>query len=828
LSVAFGVLRYYREVTQADAFEAMHARLGRLGEQLGDDRARWCYERCLFAFVEMDDEAAALALAQWPAKTHDVFWSVRKAAVLAELGRTEQALELCGIALAKLREGLSDTIEHISGLSREGWTLWLALALRSNQRWREGLVDILAVREEARIRFNQLKKYGCSPDETNGYFKSRLEQPPPQQVPQATTTPGFAPGTYSQTLGGGSDFGKKLLLAYQYFRLVEEVAHPPDVGNVRVSKDSLKRVAEWFSKYDPVRTQAIMLRLRDDGLIKGYVSRHRIAALRPETVLCLRTAARREIDQSLPGVPTAPRPERDEGNRALSRLECAVELISRVCVRETDDVLNDSWDLACSLYRQQALRAGLVFDRRIRDFFSNLIASTPNTLLVQRLPSLFRLPVAGESDFPVSLPDRWPDPATMAVERFEDTLWQRPPAKWAEVKQKLFEVARTSNPGAKRVAFFRLLRMNDLGALSASERRQLARIFWAPAADLPGLPMETWKSGTPWFALSLPEPNTQIVPYERVKHHILTHDLSEIHGGVMGPEGFFELVVFATKTQHRTRGSSTSRWYVQWTSEDVQRLFEAIQTWWGNHGRSQVSLRRDFDGPGVRKLMNWLWDVMRIVIIPRMSRRGSAVTAMMGLIAEMRSSGLPVGAVLPATLILRPRTLTEVVSGLRQEFANPEAEYYLSALRGIVYWVVQSRGNGGGRRTRLPPVPPDLLREISMAVASRRPESLALSLDFAYNVLPSFGDRVDRQFVQNLLIGLDYLLGETAYQETAAMPGRCPYKEVPDIRWRAARVAKRLSDCGFGRDPIIQRWSQAILVDPLPEVRWVATEPGAT
>ena len=94
---------------ETDAFETMHARLGRLGEQVGDVRARWCYERCLFAFGEMDDDSAVRALDQWPVETHDIFWSVRKAAVLAEIGRTEQALELCGIALAKLREGLADT-----------------------------------------------------------------------------------------------------------------------------------------------------------------------------------------------------------------------------------------------------------------------------------------------------------------------------------------------------------------------------------------------------------------------------------------------------------------------------------------------------------------------------------------------------------------------------------------------------------------------------------------------------------------------------------------------------------------------------------------------
>jgi hypothetical protein len=215
---------------------------------------------------------------------------------------------------------------------------------------------------------------------------------------------------------------------------------------------------------------------------------------------------------------------------------------------------------------------------------------------------------------------------------------------------------------------------------------------------------------------------------------------------------------------------------------------------------------------------------MRVVIIPRMSRRQSLVGAVMGLIAEVKSAGLPVGAVLPATLILRRDSLDEVVSGLRQEFANPGVEYYLSALRGIVYWVQLSTGSRRRRRTRLPGVPADLLREISMAVALRRTESLRLSLDFAYNVLLQLQANADPQFVRNLLIGLDYLLTETAYRETAEPSARYRYEEIPDIRYQAARLAKCLHRYGYATEPVIQRWFEAAAADPLPEVRRAISE----
>jgi hypothetical protein len=415
----------------------------------------------------------------------------------------------------------------------------------------------------------------------------------------------------------------------------------------------------------------------------------------------------------------------------------------------------------------------------------------------------------------------------MASQRFKIAVWQRPPANWSTIKQRLLEIARRGDPHAKKAAFFRLLKMNDLGGLSASERRQLSQIFWAPALDLPGLPMEAWQFGTPWFALSLPEPDGSIDACERVRQHILTRQLGDIHGGMVRPESYFDLILFATEPQDHAGESSHHRWYVPWTSADIRQLLETVRAWWENHGRRiagdvrQVSWRRAQDRPTVRNFMNRLWDVVRFVIIPRMARRASAVTAVMDLIAHASSAGLPVGAVLPATLILRPGRLGEVVTGLRQEFASPEMEFYLSALRGIVFWVEQSRANARRRGTLLPRVPPDLLREISMAVALRRPESLAVALEFAYNVMRRFGEGADRQFVRNLLIGLDYLFDETAYHEAATQTGRYPYEEVPRIRWLSARLAKSVSDCGHARNPIIRRWSQAIVADPLPEIRAV-------
>jgi hypothetical protein len=827
LALAFGLLRHHREEGQADSFDTLHARLGRIRDLDGDARARWCYERCLFALGEMDDEAVMATLRQWPDKTHDPYWTVRKAAVLAEVGRTDQALTAVESAIAVLREGLSDSAEHIPGLSREGWAVWLAMMLKANQEFRAQGVK-LTHRAEVRRRFEQLKMFSCDPDEFIDYFKSRLDQPAPQARPQAEVAPHFQPGIYSRTVHLDGGIASEQLVAYQCLRLVEETGCPPQVGHVIVGGRIMKRAATWLSEYDPVRTRTLVFRLAHEKLSGQYFNRHRVAALRPEVVARVGIDAHRCLLASLPGVPAAVRPETDEGVRASERLRCAVDLLSRVCVREIGAGLEDLWELACRLYKEPAVRSAVGYDSLLRELFESLIRSTPRARLIERLPSLLRLPVAGEGDFRVSFYHRWPDPFILAADRVPSQVWQ-PVQGWDEIIGRHFNLASTGVDETKKAAFHRLTQLNDLGALSAVEQQRLADIFWTPAGQTPALPVESWGHGTPWFALTLPDARG-VDAVDRVRQHILASQPGEAHGGVVQPGSYFRLVLFATKPLDVRREVSRHRRYIAWRPAEIRQLFGRVQDWWMNRGRKRleelrtVSWLRAFDSGSFSEFVSWLLDMVGRVIIPRLRRGRSSVEAVGTLVDGMKSAGLSVGAILPATLILQPDSVREVASELRQELANPDGEHILSALRGIVFWV--NRNADTRRRSPVfPKIPVDLLREVGAGVAVRRPESLLPLLDCAYNVVGSQPGGIDRQLVQSLLIGLDYLFAETEYRESAPSSSHYRYGDIPRIRWQAARLANCLAGCGYDAEPIIQRWSERTATDALPEIRRIVTEP---
>jgi hypothetical protein len=176
--------------------------------------------------------------------------------------------------------------------------------------------------------------------------------------------------------------------------------------------------------------------------------------------------------------------------------------------------------------------------------------------------------------------------------------------------------------------------------------------------------------------------------------------------------------------------------------------------------------------------------------------------------------------VLPATLFIRPDgDVTVVASALRREFADAGVEFNLSALRGLDHWATLKDPKGGHRKA-IPAIPPDLLREVGTAVATRRPGVLHLALQCAGTILKRLKHSTDRQFRDSLVIGLDYLLTEAAYSELSReRSGSIPYEEVPGIRCEAAELARCLSLLGHDTSPTVRQWLETAATDPLPEVR---------
>ena len=104
--------------------EGMFIRQIETATQFLDDNSdvghRIHHERCLWSAWSLDFEALDGLLTDWNTENCDPIWMLRKAALLTEAGRDEEAVKLTEQAIADIRRFPVDD-SSVAGPSREGW-----------------------------------------------------------------------------------------------------------------------------------------------------------------------------------------------------------------------------------------------------------------------------------------------------------------------------------------------------------------------------------------------------------------------------------------------------------------------------------------------------------------------------------------------------------------------------------------------------------------------------------------------------------------------------------------------------------------------------------
>jgi hypothetical protein len=377
------------------------------------------------------------------------------------------------------------------------------------------------------------------------------------------------------------------------------------------------------------------------------------------------------------------------------------------------------------------------------------------------------------------------------------------------------------NPFLRGRALVRLSALHAHGYLTPGETERLAEVYWQQVGADEGLP-EVWAFKA-WACLTLPEPQPDRA-VERFRRYALTAKPPPVQGGMVDPNGLLAGWLQATDIPARTARRLAGQRFVEWTAEEAATLLRTVAEWWETSGRAQAALissaaPRDVlaDEP-FRARVEGVLNVLRWIIVPRTSPGSETAGQILALVADFERQGMPVEAVLPALLLLHPDDGTAL--RLRQALASVETGRYLSALRGLIYWLENQRSpQRPSGAPQLPPPPPELLQGLGTIIARRRQPGLLHALDATAAIFRYLPETTDLQFRQSVAIGLEYLLGETAYRVTEDEEAGILYAEVPNVRARAAEVAVLLRARFDEVIPAVDRWIEATRTDPLPEVR---------
>ncbi|MHB8321025.1 MAG: SIR2 family NAD-dependent protein deacylase [Acidithiobacillus sp.] len=452
---------------------------------LPDCAAEVAYHRALAARDRLD--YVGLTAAVGSITGEDPIWMLRKAALLMELGRSEEATQSVAQAYGYLRENHRQDRQSISVLSRLLWAHWL---LSASQRASGQTIEELSAFAESNYR-----KWQCDPwswvDDLRHNIGKRREK---YLERRRRIEPQFGQGHYRDRSNDIS-FENDISDSFMFDGLSRTIGIPLHSGNGAIGVNLLAGDAEKLvlsggtgvDLWD--RTLAIRSASSDSSsAINGLFTRIGVACASLSIVDVL-------VQRVLSAVAYWMR-ERTQGTRdsqvaAISRLRVLLEVLARLAVRVSPAQAKEMFLLAASFGQQPEMRHFWLYEA-LGHLLTHSLKSIPESEQRELLPTALEFPlpreIVGGDDY------HWPNPVI-------DHPYVRGayPTIDARIAQMVAAVA-TSNGESRRAPLLRLLPLaakDDF--FTQTEREKLAAAVWGVSPEYQVMP----ETGLPPHALLL-------------------------------------------------------------------------------------------------------------------------------------------------------------------------------------------------------------------------------------------------------------------------------------------------------------------------------------
>jgi hypothetical protein len=350
IELAFALAREAREGLDQGRFRLWIDRLKAVVAPRSEFEARWFYEEALFCLFRLDQEGLTRAIANWPPMPELPFWESKRAGLLAELGRTDEAERIAGEALTKIRSRLQPYRTDYSLLSQEGFIMLLLKAVGSSKRLFQNSG------ERFRARWDKLDTFGCNPWREIELFGLELGSPQPKFVLPREHKIGFDPEAEMVT---GHDFSGLRIQdhrpAFGLLRFYEEGGVPMRCGMVNLFTQEGAIAAKWILPFAPLWSLAVLLRTGQDKWIQEIYSRVRLAVIAPEAVNSIFGLCSEALRQSIARLSRDP--EVISCHMAERLITTLRELLSRLSFRLDEEQRAHIFEFGLQLYRLGASRA---------------------------------------------------------------------------------------------------------------------------------------------------------------------------------------------------------------------------------------------------------------------------------------------------------------------------------------------------------------------------------------------------------------------------------------------------------------------------------------
>lgn len=770
-ALALAILRHAREENDA----GLHKRWSDwLAPRLAEDTEgleRLTYDSCLRLRADFDIDGLEAALKKWNVQG-DSFWLLRKAALLADLGRDEEASLLSVQALNAIREQTQRGVTDIASWSRESFALLFrsSVLFGTLGDWHENG----PVRDRFDMRQEELQARGCPGRSDFFNLMDRLAQPAPPLKQERESTRRFDLGSIYRTFNFGPlDPRIDRLLAYQALRFQEEGGLPLRIGHAAVARQVVFEAARWLMDVAPTRAIDAFLLASPGSTSKQFdalFSRSTIARVNAgeadrliDRVLRLIDAAKKRVDAG-----------KTEQRFWMERLKSALEIASRVVLR-TPHRAPKLLEIGLALHSDPRFPRSIDIGDQLRQMVSRCFEAAEIPAHDAMLLAIFEHPITRN---PGNFAHGVRDPEENLP---SDVKMGKPDPKWRKIVSDTLAALRQADtrlPASSRTAW-----LFNAKLLNGKDLQVFGEALWDPAYVEDGLP-----SGTVFYPgafLSFPKPASADAQGALCAKFLSDAPLTDadLKSGALA--NLLRENQFLIDEAH------------------LVALIERLHVYIANH--AAVSARPDLFSSNDRNLAQ---DCGRIVANLAMRAKSSpAATKKLRSLAILDRYPLRLEAAYPWLLDLGIVTVDAATKGLRALIGSGDETdvLVLSALLDQIYW---SKGCEADLEAALWP-------EIAQVVAVRAPSPLMWALRFLASSMRKDAARVPAKIDDVLSIGLALILEETEMTGPAEQ-----LRYDPFLARHFGAILVSAMDRNKRGDPAMRAaWSKAIESDSLPDTR---------
>ena len=327
------MMRHYREEGLSNKWGDACGRIQAVVMTLSQEHlARLHYERALFAMFTLNLQELKSRLAEWPRNDALPFWAAKKASLLAEIGKVDEAQRILEQSLGAIRTklNLTPTKTDYTLVSQESFVMFLLHAVR--HRFLLAAADpsdVRVQRREFRERWHVLRQYKCDPWQEVEVFADKLDRPSVTRL-QVTKTPTFDIGRVTRTSHLGS-WNNEALAAYNFLRFCEDAGIPFRIPGYAIATKSAAGTLTHIAAHSSYWALVNLVRIGDAKAVDEIFDRASLAHMDTRSVDSLVESYLKSLRFAVPDIETGNR--HGDQNFGTLLAEVVPEILSRLCCK---------------------------------------------------------------------------------------------------------------------------------------------------------------------------------------------------------------------------------------------------------------------------------------------------------------------------------------------------------------------------------------------------------------------------------------------------------------------------------------------------------------